>query len=402
MAGWAVPADRKRLGEQMSKKMRGILAFLALVGLSFLLLNCGSSSSRPAGVLYVLSQGDSTVGSFAINLDSGKLSQINTKAQTAAAPLSILLDPSGVAAFVLNAGSSSISAYTVNSDGSLTKASGDTSVPNNPVAMTRDSAGTFLFVVSQTPPEIGVFAMQSGSTSLTPVETVDLTRVPTAVSVAAGPNGNLLYVTGNQDLVGSNDNTVSEFSIDDTGHLTELIGSPYTVGSDPGAVAAVKTTPIGGSGGVFVYVANSGSGSDGNSISVFSVCTVANATCSSDDVDNGRMLPVGTPVSVGLAPIAMTVDPTNAFLFVVNHNSATVSGFRINPTTGVLSALNPATASTGAGPVSISMHSSGKFLYVSNNASSNISGFNVDTTTGKLSTAINVTSATQPAGLVAK
>ena len=397
-----MPADRKRLGEQMSKKMRGIVAFLAVVGLGLLLLNCGTSTSRPAGVLYVLSQGDSTVGSYAINLDSGRLSQINTTAETGSVPLSILLDAGGTVAFVLNAGSDTVTAYTLNADGSLTKASGETAVPANPVAMARDAAGNFLFVVGQSPPAIGVFAMQSGSTSLTPVETVALTRVPTSVSVGAGANGGLLYVTGNQDLVSTNDNTVSEYSVDGTGHLTELIGSPYTVGSNPGAVLAVKTSPVAGSGGLFVYVANSGSGSNGNSISVFSVCIVTNATCSASDVTNATLLRVGTPVSVGLAPMAMTVDPTNAFLFIVNHDSSSVSAFRINATAGELSALNPSTVSTGSGPVSISMHSSGKFLFVSNNASSNVSAFNVDTTSGKLSNATNITSAAQPAGLVAK
>jgi len=98
----------------------------------------------------------------------------------------------------------------------------------------------------------------------------------------------------------------------------------------------------------------------------------------------------------------MTVDPTNNFLYVVNHGSSTVSAFRINPTTGELSALNPSSVSTGTSPVGITMHSSGKFLYVSNNASSNISGFDVSTTNGALSNATNVTSSAQPAGLVAK
>jgi len=386
----------------MSKKIIGLLSILGLAGLSLLLLNCGSSSSRPAGVLYVISQGELTVGSFAIDLNNGRLSLINSTTATGDAPLGILLDPTGKAAFVLNQGSSTISAYTVNGNGSLTKASSDIDVPTNPVAMALDSTGSFLFVVSQASPAIGVLAVQSGSTSLTLVETVPLTRVPTSVAVGAGPTGDLLYVTSNQDLVTANDNTVSEYSVDASGHPTELVGSPYTVGTDPSAALAVKSSPIGGSGGLFVYVANGSSGSGGNSLSVFAVCTVENATCSSDDVTNAKMLPVGSPVSVGLSPIAMTVDPTNTFLFVVNHDSATVSGFRINATTGVLSALTPATVSTGLGPVAVSMHSSGKFLFVSNNGASSVSAYNVDTTTGAMSTPTTVTSAAQPAGLVAK
>jgi DNA-binding beta-propeller fold protein YncE len=147
-----------------------------------------------------------------------------------------------------------------------------------------------------------------------------------------------------------------------------------------------------------VYVSNVTT----DNVNVYQVCTVPNATCSSDDVADAKMDPAGSPVSVGLDPMAMTVDPTKNFLYVVNHGSSTVSGFRINPSSGALSALNPATASTGASPVAVTMHSSGKFLFVSNNASSNVSGFNVSTTNGALSTAINVTSSAQPAGLVAK
>ena len=424
----------------MSKKIRRVFAFTLLLGLSLLLLNCGSSSSRPAAVLYVLSQGEAIVQSYAINLDNGKLSQINTKATTDTTPSSILLDASGKAAFVLNTGSNTITAYTANDNGSLSAPSSMALPVKNSVAMARDAAGTFLIVVSQgaipapgTAPQPGVapcphpepdtdcpavtvFTMQSGSPMLTQVgDPVALDRVPTSVTPSVtgtfddpdhpggSVSGTLVQITSNQDLNGVNDNTVSEYVVPSSGAITsKLAGSPYTVGSDPGAVLAVKTTPVGGSGSLFVYVANSGSGAGGNSLSVFLVCTVTSATCTTDDVNHATMVPVGVSVSVGLAPVAMTVDPTNTFLFVVNHGSATVSGFKINATTGLLSALNPATASTGSGPMAISMHSSGKFLFVSNNASSNISGFTVDTTSGKMSTAINVTSDAQPAGLAAK
>src|SRR6267142_1729088 len=95
MAGGRTPADGKRLGEQMSKKISGFLALLAFLGLTLLLINCGSSSSRPAGVLYVLSQGASNVGYYAIDLGSGKLSLLNKTTPTDGTPSTILLDPGG-------------------------------------------------------------------------------------------------------------------------------------------------------------------------------------------------------------------------------------------------------------------------------------------------------------------
>ena len=120
----------------MSKKISGVVAALGRGALTLFLLNCGSSSSRPSGVLYVLTQGSNGVGnnvsSFAVDLNNGNLSLINSNAPTCqpaggscGAPLQILLDPAGATAFVLNQGVQSTStaptiySYTVNSDGSL-------------------------------------------------------------------------------------------------------------------------------------------------------------------------------------------------------------------------------------------------------------------------------------------
>lgn len=376
----------------MSKKIPVFVALLAFLGLTLFLMNCGSSSSRPSGLLYVLSQGDNNVGYYAVDLNNGKLSLITGNASTCPTapcgfPLNIILDPTGAIAFVLD--QNQILAYTVNSDGKLTVSG--TPTPLGGTAMTRDAAGHFLLVASQGSNTVTAFSTQPGSATLTLVGAVLTGTLPSGLSI--DPSGTFFYVV-NQD-----DDTVGEY---DLVSGVQKVGSPYDTGSVPTAVLAVKTTPTGGAGGLFVYVANGGSGSGGNSVSLFQVCTVTNATCTAQDVTDGTMLPVGTPTSVGLNPTAMVVDPTNNFLYVLNHGSNTVSAFRINQTTGALGALTPATVSTGAGPVGISMHSSGKFLFVSNNASSSVTSFNVDTNNGALSSPNNVTSSAQPTGLVAR
>src|ERR1700692_3952286 len=99
----------------MSKKIGGVVALAAMCALSLFLISCGSSSSRPSGLLYVLTQATSGVGnnvtSFAIDLSSGNLSLINSSASTCTTsgtscgpPLDIVLDPTGATAFVLNQG----------------------------------------------------------------------------------------------------------------------------------------------------------------------------------------------------------------------------------------------------------------------------------------------------------
>ena len=390
----------------MSNKTCGILALTGLLGLSAFLLNCGTSNSRPSGVLFVASQGASNVGSYAINLSKGSLSLINANATTDTPPTSVVLDKSGKVVFVLNTGS--ITAYTINSNGTLSTPT-STSLPDpNPVAFTTDPAGKFLFVASQgaasLDPHLSVFSIQSGSTALTPVGSpIALTRVPTSVATITDPKGNtLLYVTNNKDLVGSLDNTLSQYTVDSTGALTlHEANGPYLTAFVPSAVLAVSTTPTGVAGGVFIYVTNA---TPNNTANIFQLCTAITATCpQQSDIDNFFLNPVTPAVAIGgTNPVALTADPTNNFLYIVDHDSSDVRGFRINPTTGALSALSPPDMSTGLGPVALTMHSSGKFLFVSNNGASSISGFNVDTTTGALSLPTTVTSSAQPYGLAAK
>ena len=103
----------------MSKKISGSFALLGFMSLTLFLISCGSSSSRPAGVLYYLSQGENTVGSYAINLTNGGISLLNKTAPSDTTPSSILLDPTGKVAYVLNTGANTITTYTLNADGGL-------------------------------------------------------------------------------------------------------------------------------------------------------------------------------------------------------------------------------------------------------------------------------------------
>ena len=87
----------------MSKKLKIGVVLVGLCALSLLLLSCGSSSSRPSGLLYVLTQGTSgsgnNVSSFSIDLNSGNLSLINSNATVCCGlPVSIVLDPTGATA----------------------------------------------------------------------------------------------------------------------------------------------------------------------------------------------------------------------------------------------------------------------------------------------------------------
>lgn len=445
----------------MSKNLGLVAALVGICALSLFLLSCGSSSSRPSGVLYVLTQGSTGVGnnvsSFTLDFDNGGLSLVNSDASTCPTvasqdnpepcglPLDILLDPTGAVAFVLNQGSPcipnpptcvpagaippTIYSYGVNSDGSIgapsMPAAATLSVGDTAIAMARDPGGNFLFVITESP-QLLVFSTTPGSKTLTPVETIPLTKSPSALSVVNftptnGTAQEYLYVTNNHDdctgvcVPPHNDNTVSVYTVGSDGTLAEQPNSPYAIAAiNPISVIAVNTNPAGtNSGGLFVYVGSQDS--SGGHLYPFEVCTVINAVCSSQDVTNALMVPLATcsqiscdipPSSAGQSPIEMVVDPTNAFLYVLSEGSNQVFGFKINAGAGTLTSLNPASQPTGSQPVALALHptvnNTGQFLYTSNSNSSNITGFTLSTTSGAMSDPITVVAPAAPSGMTVR
>jgi 6-phosphogluconolactonase (cycloisomerase 2 family) len=400
----------------MSKKTGVVVAFLGLCALSLFLASCGSSSSRPSGLLYVLSQAESNVSSYAIDLSSGNLSLITSNMpSTGGLPLSISLDPTGATAFVLNQGS--IGGYNVHSDGSLSGPTGGIPLSQTALAMTRDVAGKFIFVISPgalpspgdcsvppvtdpSCPSITVFSTTPGSIAATLAGTFLLDRVPTALAVLtftplAGQTQTLLFVTSNVDLTAlHNDNELSVYAVDSSGNLTEQASSPYTTEVNPRSVIAVDTNPVGlNTGGVFVYVGNQGAVT--GSVSTFELCTQVNQVCSQTEVNAEQLASTGPPASIGINPTAMIADSTNSFLYIACTGSNSVFAFHMTTGTGQLQSLTPASRSTGGSPVALAMHpnynAGAEFLYVSNNTGSSVTGFSVAVTTGALGTPNTVT-----------
>jgi hypothetical protein len=490
--------------------------------LSSFLLSCGSSSSRPSGLLYVLTEGSNGIGtnitSYGINLDSGSLSLINSNASTCqpiggscGAPMNIVLDPTGASAFVLNQGipcaevqvfdqkvmalewvcqsnppnpptpptPPTIYPYPVNSDGSFGSSgtpiawscgagSTATTCTNSdvPVAMARDASGQFMFVIDQgsfpTPgfptsspsnpscphapntnltnqgqtdvcPSISVFQISASGTptlTLAPGSPFYVSKMPTGLSTVTytpvgGSAQELLFVSNNQDvctgqgcLTPHNDNTVSVYTVSSTGTLAEQSTSPYPVAAvNPTTVIALNvaqegaTTPA-----VFVYVGTNGP--SGGALSPFQVCTVVGQNnCGNTDVQNALLKPLVIacgqppcnnvpPSAAGQNPVAIVPDPTNNFIYSLAEGSNQVFGFKINTTSGVLTALSPPNQPTGSQPVAMALHpivnNTGQFLFTSNTNSSNISGFTLSPTSGAMSNGATTAAPATPTGMAAR
>jgi 6-phosphogluconolactonase len=220
-------------------------------------------------------------------------------------------------------------------------------------------------------------------------------------------------------------NTISGFRIDGSGNFTEVVGSPFrfnidqSVGSLTEVLPRVATgvTPIAmtmTSDGGMLFVLNQISGS----ISVFSVSAGAGALTQVTGspfptapnpvalainpsgkflyVVNsnlalvftytisaaGLLQPAGTPIPVGAGPFAIAVDPGGKFAYVANTADDTVSILAINSSTGALTQVVGSPFDTGTGPISIVVSTSGQFIYIADQGTNDITGYSIDSTTG--------------------
>jgi 6-phosphogluconolactonase (cycloisomerase 2 family) len=371
-----------------------VLAIACLAGLNSCATAKNPASSTTAS-MWVATAGDQMVRSYSINLTSGAVSQVGNAVVTGVQPQAMAITPDGKTLFIADSGDSSISAYSVNSDGTLGTPVNTPSSGQLPVALAIDPTGKFLFAADQQSGDVSAYTISS--TSLTAIGVVSTqtpgspVSAPSALTVS--PTGNFLYVAN------SATNQVLGFSYDSNGALTPLLSAnPNPCGTGaPGYCVQVGTSPAGlafsrcagvttatavcaTADGNNLFVSNAGS----NEISIFSACIQTSTTCATP---NGKLTPLssGFPVAACCGPTMFMVDPAADFVYVLEHGSAQVGQFRYSPVTGALTPLSPAFASTGAAPFSggISANTSNSnWVFVTNTGASSISGFNV--VSGKL------------------
>jgi 6-phosphogluconolactonase len=305
---------------------------------------------------YVANAGDNTVSAYTVNATSGALAAVGTPVATGTSPHAIVGTQDYKYVFVGNEGSNDISAFAVNSaSGALT------AVPGSPFAAgTAPKAlaifGAYLYVANAGSDNLSAYAIDTSTGSLTPLLPASFATGKGPSSIAVDPSGAFIYVANH-----GGSNNISAFSIDGaTGLLTEIAGSPFAAGGSPLSLAF-------GAAGKFLYAANSGVMN--SSISGFSVDPLSGALTAL----SGSPFPLA--VSNGIA-----TDGTGAYLYVTT--GTTVAGYRIDATTGLLTSLTGFPVAAGANAYAVTLDPTNQFLYVANDGATNISGFRLDASTG--------------------
>jgi 6-phosphogluconolactonase (cycloisomerase 2 family) len=166
----------------------------------------------------------------------------------------------------------------------------------------------------------------------------------------------------------ANPGWVFGFTIGSGGALTASLNSPYEAGVKPSAITSDPTDR-------FVYVTDYAS----NDLIGYTIL-------------NGSTLSYMTsgPFKTGNEPSAIVIDPRGNFIYVGNALDSTVSAYSItqatgNPT-GVTNVSGSAYNSTDTQPVAIVVDPAlGRFVYTANALGNSVSGFRLNSTSGALS-----------------
>jgi len=317
---------------------------------------------------------DGKIETYAIDANSGALRTASSIVDSGAAePSSLAVSPDYKYLFAGHTGSGStgaVSSFTISTNGVLSKI-GTVSITEPVKSVVVNAAGTYLYILSgSTTVTLREYAITSGKIADTATATETISRgtdtvIPAGVVILANSSAVFAAVadttTGNGYVYG--------FNVGSGGALTTISGSPYSAGVRPSAIATDPASR-------FVYVTDYAS----STLIGYRLLT-----------NNVLYYLTSGPYSVGKEPTSVTVDPRGRFIYVANSLDATVSAFEITTDTGVPSAVTSTTSTTNptdTNPVGITVEPAyGRYVFTANSIGNSVSGFRLNSTSGALSTA---------------
>jgi 6-phosphogluconolactonase len=362
-----------------------------IVTIDYVFVAASSGNGSTAGEIYA----------FATDAESGALRKGPAAVSSGGnSPVAMTVTADYYNLYVANQGSNSVVHFDIADNGVLTqKDSISTAEP--PEAVYANSAGTYLYVLTgTTTATLTEYSLSSGAigsavaqeTLTIPGFTSDLV-VPTAVT--ALPNGTAVYATiydqssynpGGTTTSTANPGWLFGFAVGSGGALTPTANSPYQAGVKPSAMAADPTDR-------FLYVTDYAS----------------NGLIGYGEQSGGEVqFMVDGPFKTGNEPSSVLVDPRGVFIYLANSLDNTLSAYNIAQATGIPSAVAAATSSsayaTDTQPVSITIDPAlGRYVYTANHLGNSVSGFRLNPSTGVLTQTQNTPYATgfAPTAIVA-
>ncbi len=178
---------------------------------------------------------------------------------------------------------------------------------------------------------VNVYAVNANSGQLTPTQTGQ-------IKVTSGNTSNITAVTGDTAgryvyLIDTANDQIYLYTVGTNGALVAVTGSPYDNRGNTQATGPVQSFTD--STGKYLYVINGGpAGGTSNSSSDIGGYSVDGATGFLDA--NTQASPYAGTVA---GPVCIFEDPTNQFIYVAGGLDNSITGRRLDPNTGTLTAL---------------------------------------------------------------
>jgi 6-phosphogluconolactonase (cycloisomerase 2 family) len=324
------------------------------------------------------------IQTFAVDSQSGALRQgAPTVASGGIGPVAIAATGNFYHLYVANAASKNVVHFSIATNGVLT-AKETISLSNTPVALAVNAASTYLYVISGTTSAtlteyplstLGVIGNATAQQNLTLPAYAGDSIVPTGVTVLA--NNNEVYVSaydvsaynpGGSVSSAANPGWVFGFAVSSTGALTPTTNSPYKAGVKPSGITGDPVNR-------FIYVTDFAS----NQLIGYSIQS-----------DGSLNFLVNGPFKAGSQPSAVVVDPRGLYIYVPNALDSSIAGYSIALPTGTPSAIvnsnSSSVYSTDTQPVAIAIEPAlGRFIYTVNHLGNSISGFRLNPDNGAVS-----------------
>jgi 6-phosphogluconolactonase len=355
--------------------LTALLITVSCMGKNHIGIGCSPCASAKDFVYTANAAGNpSTVSALVSDSSTGALTPVSgSPYNTGIGSRALAKDPVRAHIYVANSQSGDISAFSMNAtSGALTPLSGLTAAEVGVDAIAIDPLGQFMYVVSGNSSNLWIFSIDSSGT-LTPLSGTPIVLSNSgdvSTSVLIDPSGKYLYVTTNSSssVLGS----IFGFSRNaTTGRLTTLPGFSIPVAGqanhgsfDPSGKYLLLTgnNVFGTTGGISVYSLNASTGS--------------------------LTLATGSPVQVRDDPAGVAVDASGKYVYVPNTADVTISAFTLDSVSGGLTPVSGSPFPSGGngtinGPLGIAADAAGKFMYVCN-ASNDVSVFSINSATGVL------------------
>ena len=332
----------------------------------------------------------------------------NVTVNSLAVPPRFAIDPSGQFAYATNYLSPTISVYKIETTGTLTAGAAVATGTNpNSITIHPFDPGKFVYAANYGSANISAYkigtegALTDGSTAGTENNPYSVTIIPSTATlsgkyayaanfgfhtisvyaihqtsgalslvttVAAGTNPHSVTIDPSGKFAyvsNAGSNNISVYAIHQP---SGALINPTVVeaGTNPAAVSIIPSTATTLS-GKYAYVANTGS----NTISVYKI-----------DETTGALTAPQLPISTQGNPSAIAIDKTGKFALTANYSDSSISSYTINQTTGVLVLVS--TLPTGTNPYLVTIDPTGQFAYTANVTSNNVSSFSINAGTGAL------------------